>query len=105
LPEKLAMSGVISTVIDSWAFPGSITFSRIKAGFWKHLCGCLVAFQKHRYRDAGRLAAVTPGSICFHILHRLPAASRGVNLQKPLPRAIPTRKADFYFARSDLSDV
>jgi len=32
LPEKLAMSGVISTVIDSWAFPGSITFSRVKAG-------------------------------------------------------------------------
>jgi hypothetical protein len=78
------MSGVISTVIDSWAFPGSITFSRIKAGFWKHLCGCLVTFQKHRYRDAGRLAAVTPESICFLILHRLPGGSRGVNLQKAL---------------------
>jgi hypothetical protein len=41
------MSGVINTVIDSWAFPGSIAFSRIKARFeGTHLCGCLRGFFK-----------------------------------------------------------
>ncbi|CAI8952143.1 hypothetical protein EMIT0P171_50250 [Pseudomonas sp. IT-P171] len=87
LPEKLAMSGVINTVIDSWAFPGSIAFSRFKAGFGgMHLCGCLVGFFKPQLsgrRAGGRRHA---GSICFHILHRLSAGSRGVTLQKAHPK-------------------
>jgi hypothetical protein len=71
---------------------------RTSAGAWW-------LFQKHRYRDARRLAAVTPRPICFHILHRLSAGSRGVNLQKALPKGNSYTKADFYPARSELSEV
>jgi hypothetical protein len=55
------MSGVINTVIDSWAFPGSIAFSRVKAGFRERTsAGAWSAFQNQQYRDAGQVAAVTP---------------------------------------------
>ena len=54
------MSGVINTVIDSWAFPGSIAFSRFKAVMKECTStGAWSAFQTDCYRDAGRMAAVT----------------------------------------------
>jgi len=49
LPEKLAMSGVINTVIDSCAFPGSIAFSRFKAQFQgRTSAGALSAFSNQQ---------------------------------------------------------
>jgi hypothetical protein len=92
------MSGVINTVIDSCAFPGSIAFSRFKAEFREGgtSVGALSAFQTNRYRDAGRVAAVTPGSICFHILRRLCARSRGVTLQKPFLKGNSHAESGFF---------
>ncbi|MCY1179580.1 hypothetical protein D9M73_199870 [compost metagenome] len=101
------MSGVINTVIDSWAFPGSIAFSRVKARFEGCTsAGASAVFSNQQLSGRRVRSRRHAGSICFHILHRLSARSRGVTLQKsPASRAFPTCNSDFCSARSDFSCV
>ncbi|MND41597.1 hypothetical protein D3C80_323520 [compost metagenome] len=72
-----------------------------------HLCGCLGGFFSNQQLSGRRVPGRRhAGSICFHILHRLSARSRGVTLQKsPASRAFPTCNSDFCSARSDFSCV
>src|SRR4051812_8433859 len=91
------MSGVINTVIDSWAFPGSIACSRSKKG---QEAPCSGARMQIGYKaiDTGTPTAAPPSRpapICFHILHWLFLLLCGVNLPKPLDGVNPAFRSEF----------